>query len=905
MIRTVARCALAIALVLTAEAACAQSPAAEWRTIETAHFRVHYPVEYAAWSERAASRLESIRSAVTAAVGCEPPQRIDVIVSNPIALPNGVAWPFLDAPRILLFAEPPGPEEQIGAYSSWIDLVAVHEVTHIVHMLRPSRNPLQRISERLLLPLDPITLSGPRWVLEGYATVIEGRLTGAGRPSSTMRASILRKWAASGRLPSYSQLDSDSRFLGMSMAYLAGSAFLEWLESRSGPDSLRHLWARMTARRKRSFEDAFTGVFGDSPERLYGQFTAELTASAMTVNRAADLREGELWQDTKQWSGDPAVSPDGKFIAVVLRERNKPQKLVIWSTGPAEEEERKDREQMEKVLRRDPEDVGPVRSRPLKRKPEHSLTLPDGGDIETPRWTRDGKAIVFAHRQPDGDGFLHHDLFLWRPELSLTRVTQLADVRDADPMPDGRSAVAVRSRFGLSQLVNVNLSSGAVTELTEPSLDIVYSHPRVNRDGSAIAYVANRAGKWVLEMREGTTSRGLVENAASPEWLDGDLVATISSGGFAEIHRIHRDGSHVPLTRSSGAASDPAPSPDGRLFSMGLEPQGFVVRVVSLEGEAAAQPAFDPALVPALPPAPATPPAFATAPLPPAHPYGVGRQEVSSVVGQIHGPDQDAIEIGVRVGDLVGRLDTIAVGSLGRRNGQRGAAIASAWRGWPVGVSAHLFTADDDRVERNGVELRGFWRGQWPLTRLAVDAGALGGDPLDLAFLALNVSTRQVAGSWRIEESVEAAGESGTLDHARGVGRLVLRSGSTRLGLEYQRDAIRDGVMEVGGLHSSIVPDSALPNRVFDPALRVGALTGKWHEGRRVELTMSGLTLFVQEHRTDLDRVRVGGVELATSSDPLPVLRLSAFDLTLGVARQLGSGADRDVKWWFGLRWRP
>ena len=37
----------------------------------------------------------------------------------------------------------------------------------------------------------------------------------------------------------------------MSMAYLLGSAYLEWLEERAGPGSLRNLWARMTARTPR------------------------------------------------------------------------------------------------------------------------------------------------------------------------------------------------------------------------------------------------------------------------------------------------------------------------------------------------------------------------------------------------------------------------------------------------------------------------------------------------------------------------------------------------------------------------------------------------------------------------------------------------------------------------------
>ena len=39
------------------------------------------------------------------------------------------------------------------------------------------------------------------------------------------------------------------------MAYLLGSAYLEWLEERGGPGSLRKLWARMTARAPRGFGD--------------------------------------------------------------------------------------------------------------------------------------------------------------------------------------------------------------------------------------------------------------------------------------------------------------------------------------------------------------------------------------------------------------------------------------------------------------------------------------------------------------------------------------------------------------------------------------------------------------------------------------------------------------------------
>ena len=324
-------------VLFVASAALAQSPHEDWRTITTPHFRVHYPAACDGWARRAASRLESVRDAVVTEVGFAPEQTTDVLVMNPVAEPNGVTLPLLDAPRIVLFTEAPGPELQIGEYGDWIDLLTVHETAHLVHLLRPSRNRFERTLERFL-PVNPIVLRAPRWIFEGYATLIEGRITGSGRPSGSFRAAILRKWALEGRLPTYAQLDSDRRFLGMSMAYLMGSAFLEWLEERNGPDAMRHMWARLTARQRRSFEEAFTGVYGDTPERLYGRFIAELTERAVALARGAQFVEGDLWQETSRDSGDPAVSPDGKQLAMVLRDAQRRAKLVVFDTGPNPEE---------------------------------------------------------------------------------------------------------------------------------------------------------------------------------------------------------------------------------------------------------------------------------------------------------------------------------------------------------------------------------------------------------------------------------------------------------------------------------------------------------------------------------------------------------------------------------------
>ncbi|HEX9160639.1 MAG TPA: hypothetical protein VF980_02950 [Thermoanaerobaculia bacterium] len=901
-----------MALLAMAVAAHAQGPSADWRTFTTAHFRVHYPAPYQAWAARAASRIESIRSAVVKEVGFDPPQVIDVIVSNPIAQANGSAWPFLDAPRILFYTEPPGPDEQIGAFSDWIDLLATHEITHVMHMLRPSRNPFERSIERFVLPLDPITLGAPRWVLEGYATVVEGRLTGAGRPPSTMRAVVLREWASTGRLPSYSQLNSDTRFLGMSMAYLAGSAYLEWLEHRAGEGSLRKLWARMTARQRRPFSPAFAGVFGDTPARLYGRFVAELTASAVAVNRATELREGELWQETTRDSGDPAVSPDGSQIAVVIRDKSKPARIVIWKTGPADEEQKKYQERIKRVIARDPEDYPPVASKPLPRKPVRSFTPPDAGDLETPRWTRDGKSILYSHRQPDLEGFLHHDLFLWTPSMGENRrVTRLADVFDADPLPDGRSAVAVRSRYGLSQLVMVDLASGAVRALNEPQLETVYAHPRADASGSRVAYVAHRTGTWALIVRDLTTSRETVildnVNVADPEWRGDQLYATVLSGGFAELHRISLDGTHEPVTRSPGGSFQPAPSPDGRVFFMALDPDGFVLRAIDGKATAPAAPAFDVALVPALPPVMAAPPPFASETLAPPRPYGIGRQESGWFVSQTLAPSQNATEVGGRLGDVVGRLDSIAIASIGRQHGQRGVGIASAWRGLPVALIGHLFTANDRFVKRNGGELRASWSGRGPLTAFRIDAGGLAGKPLHLAFADAAVTFRQIVSSVRSEEDLRISGEGGSLNHSRAIARAAIRMGSFGLSGRYQHDQSNDAGVDVGGVTSSILPRSAIPNRVFDPALPIGTLAGRRYDGLRVEMTTPVLpaTMFYQRHRTATENLALAGLEVTLASAPLAIIRAPGIDFTAGGARILDAPLRNRTKFWLSMRWRP
>src|SRR5262245_53800487 len=115
----------------------------------------------------------------------------------------------------------------------------------------------------------------------------------------------------------------------------------------------------MTARTIRSFDGAFEGVFGSPAPILYGRFSAQLTYDAMSANAAlarAGLVEGELVQRLSWGTGDPAVSPNGQRVALAVRDRLRPARVIVWSTSPEPRDTMAER-RAAALKRRDPEDV--------------------------------------------------------------------------------------------------------------------------------------------------------------------------------------------------------------------------------------------------------------------------------------------------------------------------------------------------------------------------------------------------------------------------------------------------------------------------------------------------------------------------------------------------------------------
>ncbi|HEU4721123.1 MAG TPA: hypothetical protein VFS59_07140 [Gemmatimonadaceae bacterium] len=587
---------LAAALTFTVSAtATAQGPAPrpwlDWRTTQTEHFVFHYPSAYREWTHALAGRMESLRDQVAAVVGYAPPGRVHVVVDDPINDPNGYAFTTLDAPTIVLWPVSPDPRSEIGDYTVWQELLATHEFAHVAHLTRPSRNRWQRLIRRLSpVPLGPIATKAPRWALEGYATYVEGRVSGSGRPNHAWRAAILRQFALEGRLPSYGQLNSTSGWKSGEFAYLAGSAFIEWLARREGDSSVVALWRRLTSKTDRSFESAFAGLYGGPPSELYGKFVVELTADAVEIARTLrrqQLTEGALVQRLVRSTGDPAIAPDGRFVALTIRKEKAPSALVVWRTEPEPDTLADARRASQR--RRDPDDVPDRSFYPPPRKIVATLVASDGYPYETPRWFADNRRLLVSRNMPAPDGTFRPDLFVWSAEDgSLQRITRRAALRDADPSSDGRWAAAVRCERGWCDLVRVDLATREVRVLRAGSVTRNYYRPRISKKTGEIVVAEQLGDRWRIarvsaagDLQYADPDDGANRYDATYEADGVTIVTTAERDGFVNLERLPSDGgAPIALTRVTGAAVAADIAPDGAVWFLNLQASGYDLRRV-------------------------------------------------------------------------------------------------------------------------------------------------------------------------------------------------------------------------------------------------------------------------------------------------------------------------------------
>jgi hypothetical protein len=881
-------------------------PARAWRTFETTHFRFHTPLEFEGWTRSIATRMESVHEAVRVKVGSAPTERIDVVVDDPSNSANGSAYAILDGPALFLWPTPPDPRSGIGKFRNWGELLAVHEFAHLAHLNREPRNKAQQLGRRLFSrPTGPLRGS-PRWMTEGYATYIEGVLTGNGRPHSPTRAAILRQWALDGMVPNYTQMSSGAGYNVGGAAYFQGSAFLEWLGARNGDSSITAIFRRQSAVTKRTFVSAFTGVYGEAPATLYSTFVAEQTADAFRLRdqlAAAGIVAGVTVQRLTGGTGDPAISPNDSLIALVVGSAGAPASVRIWRTTLAPRDSAADSAAARRARRaqaRDPEDVPAVSSGPAPRVAVHTLSPVMGRGHQDPRWFADGTRLLVWRLEPLADGALRPDLFIWTPKSgALQRVTTGASVRQADPHPDGTRAAAVRCTDGRCDLMLVDLQSGAVSPLVPATDGVTWVRPRWSPDGASIVASRHIDGRWRVSIVD--VASGTVRDVSPADNADRYDVSFADSGRaivyVSEVGGVPNivtaalsSGAEQSLTRVTSAAYAPVPLKRGRdVLFLHLTSRGLDLHRVSPDSTPVAGPPVmlaapkdllarttaDAVRASIAPRGPQAVDSFTVKPLDAERPFTVGPR--GYVVSPFGGVAVDGQVIGGQITstDPIGRLSWSLQGVVGEERRWQGGALRASWRRFPVTINGELFGVGQSLNATTSVDLPAItaalratntWHGGSLIasTLRRVGAGAL---PVR-ADVALGARLGIATGAFEQRDGGASAPDaSGSRQMIFADASVSATVGAARRRTTFSLDAHHGFGSTWGDAWERAVATARVQSAILGPTLRVDASIGKTsNDAPMVErLALGGIAPGLVDDALFSQRVAIDGLPQASA----------------------------------------
>ncbi|CAH9065920.1 Tol-Pal system protein TolB [Pseudoalteromonas holothuriae] len=559
-----------------------------WFTLNTAHFNVHYTQGHEAWARSAAQELEIVRDKVWQQQKRVLEGKADVVVFDPNHAANGFALPSTDNPLMALFTTPPQSDTAISNHASWQQLLILHEYIHLVHLSQPSRHHWKQVLRDSWDIFDLSQAMMPRWVAEGYATLMESKMTGRGRIYDNYTNALLTELAQQGGLLSYDQLnEGNDEYYSKAMAYLLGGRFLAWLEAHYSQSTLDAVWTRMRAVESRSFDSAFYGVFAEHPATLYRRFIAEFTYKAMAKEQQEAPLHSTLWQDYKYSATSPALSADGSKLAIVERDRKGRVKLNVYETkdDPTAEEEFIEQQQARLVA--DPKDIADVRPKVFAKKTLHTLEPINFSGIRYPKWYDENSLYFIASVY--GQNTIHArrgELFKWSLDTGkVEQLTQELAIRRFTLSQDGQTIFAEQVLNGYSELVQIDTNKQEVTPLFSKQLSTLYDFPTLHDAQQQLAYLKHTLNQgWKLyiqdlatqEQRQVPMPQGY-QYATQPSWSkSGDALYFVAGNrGSVDIYRYElATNALYKLTQGQSLFAFPMEQPSGELLYLSSGFQG-------------------------------------------------------------------------------------------------------------------------------------------------------------------------------------------------------------------------------------------------------------------------------------------------------------------------------------------
>lgn len=547
-------------------------PELDWKTLETAHFSVHYHNGTENTAKRAARVAETVYEPITSFYNFTPPEKTQIIIKNTDDYANGGAYYYDN--KILIWATP--LNFILRGNHIWLRDVIAHEFAHIISLGKAmkfsynvpgiyfqgigyeeeKREDVVRGYPNVIISYPLPGMVMPMWLAEGAAQYNYPYATNDLYDSH--RDMILRDRVLNNNMLSFTDMGSfGHKGTGNESVYNQGWAFTRYLQEKYGESVLPELMEIMSKPTSWSINSALKKVTGKTGNQLYQEWKTSLENEyfSKTENIRANQQAGEILFDQGTAQLFP-INNDKKIFYL----SNKGQDYLSLTTLYSYDKDSK-------------------KSKPLQFGVSSKLVF--GPDEKKIYYSRVGK--------PNKHGSEYSDIYYYDLEEDKeVEITHDARAMNPDISPDGKKIVYIINTTAGQNIVIRDLESGANDTLTtfnnfeqlftavwapdgqEISFDITTSHgrdiyiydlqsgkikplfnnkydersPLYSRDGEWLYYVSDKTGIFnVYRKRISSGEEQLLTNvtgAALMPYIDnsGTLYYTLYDDAKFKVARL-------------------------------------------------------------------------------------------------------------------------------------------------------------------------------------------------------------------------------------------------------------------------------------------------------------------------------------------------------------------------------
>lgn len=542
--------ALAVGLVW-APCIAALDPTLDWHTLEGPHFTVAYHTGEEKLAAHMLDVAEDEARQLDPWIGWEPEDKVQLVLTDHVDLPNGLTTPF---PRdhVELYVPPPDGVDGLEDFDDWFRLLITHEYTHVLQLDRATGAPgfLRNIFGRNLFLFPGIFQ--PTMLTEGIAVYDEtDKATGVGRGQSSLYAMFMRAEVVRGVRPwSQVTMAGVTQWPGGTLPYLYGINFYQFLEATYGKQKIPDLvWEYNHDLVPFLVNVNLEDVTGDDASEVRRKFTEYLQQryAAPPYPAGATPREGERLTTHGYGTSSPVAAPDGRVFYVRDDWQQQPA-VMVWEPG--------------------------------KGSRELAGTYTPARLDFSPR-----AGLLVARPEVCHEYHLNFDLYRVDPDTGkVARLTECGRYHYGAWSPDGAHIAAAKMDLGQSSLVLLDADGGNPHTLWQGQDGEILGGIDWSPDGGSIAAAVWRPGRrWGLELfsladhgwKAIAPDVGVV---ADPRYsLDGkSLLFTSDAGGVYNLRRVDLATDTVTtLTRVSAGAFSPSEGQGGDLYYLGYTGDGY------------------------------------------------------------------------------------------------------------------------------------------------------------------------------------------------------------------------------------------------------------------------------------------------------------------------------------------